>query len=324
MKFQQIDGKMLKRIRENNGKSQAELAELAGLSSQTISNIECNRSGAAGQRPETVALIAKALDVDERELLMVAMTVDAQEDFIAKDDDMEVKDLSLSDFVQLTEAEKNPKKFVDDHYIKNNEYVDELIEAFENKGNRLYARFVSDLKHPDTGSLMKLCNIVLVQMRCGATRNDDDGMYFRKNSEPIIQAIGNTLRWQINRLQLTTHFDREMIITLVIQSAYELYDVLSSNVDRDRLTSLILSIQKNRFELNQINRVQDLINLYFFVCERWKILRDHSDTYWLLEFIACVLEDAEIDADDLIARECIARIIFKTLYMWEKLSYSRY
>ena len=332
MQFQQIDGKKLKKLREKRGLSQAKLASLAHVSAQTISNIECYRGGAAGQRPETIALIAAALDVDDTDFLTVSMVVDSWEGKRnmegMEDKKMNIRQeenaVNLVDFVQLDEAGDDPRKFVDDHFAENNEYVDAIFSNFEQKDNALYARLVSDLYCSPTQSLSSICKTVLNQFCCVATQDDSDAKVFQKNSELTIHAIGNSLHRQINRLRLTTHFGCEMSMTLVVQSAYELYDVLSSDIDRDRLTSLILDLQRNRFEENQTIRVQSLINLYFFICERWEILRDKPSTYWVLNHIATVIEDDEIDMDDLIARECVARIVFHAAYLWEELSYSKY
>lgn len=317
MKFKQIDGAKLKKIREEKGMSQAKLADLAQVSAQSISNIECNRIGAAGQRPETITLIAKALGVDESDLVTVTMTVDMQEDLTEKSDDMDRKDVSLKDFVQLAEAAKNPKKFVDDHFAKNDEYINELVKTFETQ-NIEYARMIDELRDKSENSLTKICNIVLTQIRCIALEKDRDGGFFRENSFELIYDVGSALHRQIDRCYVTPHFDREKLVTIVIKNANEVYDVLSRDVDRDRLNTLIRQVQDNRFESDHNTRVQDLLNLYFFACEKWEELHVQPCMYWLLNNIVCVMEDDEVDPDDLIARECIARIVFRATLLWKK------
>lgn len=325
MKFKQIDGDKLKEIRESKGMSQAKLADLAHVSAQTISNIECNRCGAAGQRPDTVALIADALEVDETDLLAVSMIVDSLEENRNMeglgDKKMNIRQeenaVDLVDFVQLSDAENDPKKFVDDHFEKNHEYIDELVEAFNVK-NEVYARFIDDLKQKSEDSLTGICNSVLTQIRCMALVKDPDGEFFQKNSFEVIYDIGSALHRQIDRCYVTPHFDREKLVTIIIKNANEVYDVLSRDVDRDRLNTLIRQVQDNRFESAHNTRVQDLLNLYFFVCEKWEELHVQPCMYWLLNNIVCVMEDDEVDPDDLITRECIARIVFRATLLWKK------
>lgn len=306
MIFKKIDGQKLKSYREARNLTQAALADQAGISAQIVSNIECGRAGAIGQRYDTISLLASALGISIDELTSVDITIN----------DNHEKD-SLAKIVQNSFASHSPEAFVAKEIRDNDKWIDDLISKFEEKNNATYAYMVDDLLFKKNSSLTTLCNKIANQLYVLYVHHpelftSDVSMY----AKLVIYDMGSVLNRQASQIHLTNHLDREMFITFIIQCSRIMLE--NDKIDRDRLHLITDSIKNGRFN-NNYDRAKDLINLYFYVCEEWELLKNSRNSYELLQHIACILEDPAVEPDDHITRICMARVTHRTILFWEEI-----
>lgn len=306
MIFKKIDGQKLKSYREARNLTQATLAKKAGISAQIVSNIECGRAGAIGQRYDTISLLADALEVSVDELTSINITIN----------DNHEKN-TLEKMVQNSSAGHSPEAFVDKEIRKNNKWIDDLISKFEEKNNATYAYMVDDLIFNNNHSLTTLCNKIVNQICVIYMHNPElFTTNVRMYAKLVIYDIGSVMDRQIAQIHLTNHLDREILVTFIIQCSKIMLE--NDKIDKDRLKLITDVIRKGRFK-DIYERAKDVMELYFFVCEEWELSKNSRNSYELLQHIACILEDPAVEPDDHITRICMARVTHRTILFWEEI-----